>query len=165
MYSNCTEHQPIRSLGPGPRRISPGMTPVSRVDRTRPAAPASPHEIVERAEDYLRAQIGTRVSLSMLCRVVGVSERSLRNAFYRVRGMSPKRCILADRLQDVRRALSSADGGRTTVTGVATYYGFYELGRFARSYRAAFGEAPSETLRGTTPKSAAEQTFANERAR
>jgi hypothetical protein len=32
------------------------------------------------------------------------------------------------------------------VTGIATEFGFFELGRFAVRYRERFGEKPSETL-------------------
>ena len=120
-------------------------------DRTRPKRPAalvSRQDIVQRAEGYLRAHVATPVPLKMLCRIVGLSERGLRNAFYSVRGMSPKQCILAERLHGVRLALGAASS-KTTVTDVATRYGFYELGRFAAAYKAAFGETPSETLRGT----------------
>ena len=84
----------------------------------------------------------------MLCQVAGVSERSLRNAFYDVRGMSPKRCAVRARLAEVRRALSDASGTRGAVTAIATDYGFFELGRFASTYKAMFGESPSATLRG-----------------
>jgi AraC family transcriptional regulator, ethanolamine operon transcriptional activator len=115
----------------------------------RPSAFAARREIVERAEAYARAHLDSQVPLSRLCRVVGVSERALRNAFYGVRGMSPKRCMVAERLQCVRRALSDSASRPNTVTGVATHYGFYDLGRFAATYKEAFGEAPSETLRGT----------------
>jgi AraC family ethanolamine operon transcriptional activator len=121
----------------------------------RPRAFAARREIVERAEAYARAHLDSQVPLSRLCRVVGVSERALRNAFYGVRGMSPKRCMLADRLQGVRRALSDTGSRPNTVTSVATDYGFYQLGRFAAIYKETFGEAPSETLRGTRRKTAA----------
>jgi transcriptional regulator GlxA family with amidase domain len=107
---------------------------------------------VERAEAYVRAHPDAPASLHTLCRIVGLSERGLRNAFYSVRGMGPKRWILAERLQAVRNALSDQGGGPTTVTNTAADYGFYELGRFAGIYRAAFGEAPSETLRSTIQK-------------
>jgi len=114
---------------------------------------ASRQEIVERAEEYVNAHMGDAVSLSRLSRAVGLSERGLRNAFYSVRGMSPKRCILAGRLKRVRHALSDARSRPASVTGVATAYGFYELGRFSAVYKKQFGEAPSETLRATTRKS------------
>jgi transcriptional regulator GlxA family with amidase domain len=104
-------------------------------------------QAVERAEAYVRAHPDSAVPISQLCRIAGVSERGLRNAFHSVRGMSPKQYVLTERLQRVRRALSDAGRRPTTITDVATNYGFFELGRFAASYRAAFGEAPSDTLR------------------
>ena len=128
------------------------MGPSSSRQHPRRAGIVSRQEAVEHAEAYLRAHLDRPVSLSSLCRVVGLSERGLRNAFYSVRGMAPKRCMLGERLEAVRRALSDARNRLTTVTGVATDHGFYELGRFAASYREAFGEAPSETLRGAVRK-------------
>jgi len=113
----------------------------------RRSARISQWEAVERAEAYLRAHVDATVSLAQLCRIAGLSERGLRNAFYGVRGLSPKRCTLRLRLQGVRRDLREAVAGRTTVTSVATRYGFYELGRFAGAYKAMFGEVPSATLR------------------
>jgi AraC-like DNA-binding protein len=108
----------------------------------------SRREVVERAEAFLSARIGESVSIAQLCQVSGVSERCLRNAFYDVRGISPKRCAVRARLAEVRRALRVANGGRGTVTTIAADYGFFELGRFAGTYKAVFGESPSQTLRG-----------------
>lgn len=108
---------------------------------------------MERAEALLRANLSHPMQVSRLSRLLGVSERGLRNAFYGVRGMGPKRRMLALRLQGVHRALSEPRPVSTTVTRVATGYGFYELGRFAATYKHAFGEAPSQTLYGTARKS------------
>ena len=79
--------------------------------------------------------------------MAGVSERGLRDVFYSVHGMSPKQWMLAERLKQVRSILSGSEFARVSVTGAATRYGFYELGRFAATYKDAFGEVPSETLR------------------
>ena len=106
--------------------------------------------MVERAEAFLSARIDEPVSIAQLCRVAGVSERSLRNAFYDVRGMSPKRWAVRNRLAEVRRALSDANGTRGAVTTIATDYGFFELGRFAGVYTSLFGERPSDTLRSAS---------------
>jgi transcriptional regulator GlxA family with amidase domain len=128
------------------------MELTSRSRRRRKGATASRREAVARAEAYVRAHIATPVPVSRLSRIVGLSERGLRNAFYSVRGMSPKRCVLAERLERVRRALADESTRPGTVTDIATAYGFCELGRFAGSYRKAFGEAPSDTLRGNVAR-------------
>lgn len=122
--------------------------------QTAPSAAAWRRQAVERAEAYFRLSHEARVPLVRVCRIVGLSERGLRNAFYEVRGMSPKRCMLRERLINTHHALCEARGKQRTVTNVATENGFFELGRFAASYRQAFGEAPSETLRGPRPRPA-----------
>ena len=83
-----------------------------------PRANASRQAVVERAEAFLRAHVGESVPLVQLCRVVGLSERSLRNAFYDARGMSPKRCVLRERLHEARRALRGTGAKRATVTNL-----------------------------------------------
>jgi transcriptional regulator GlxA family with amidase domain len=137
----------------------------SRQPLRRSTALAARQWVVEQAEAYVRANLGTPVAVSRLCQVVGVSERGLRNAFYGVRGLSPKRSMLAMRLQGVHRALSEGATEPTTVTNIATGHGFYELGRFAASYRNAFGEVPSATLHGTSAKAGTETDVKSEGAR
>jgi AraC-like DNA-binding protein len=82
-----------------------------------------------------------------LCARIGVSERTLRRCCEEQLGLAPKQFLLRRRLQQVHRALRAADVEHTTVTSVATSYGFWELGRFAEAYARFFGEAPSRTLR------------------
>ena len=110
--------------------------------------PATSHlEAVLRAEAYVRAHPEVTVPVSQLSHVVGLSERGLRDAFYSVRGMGPKRSMLEERLRAVRRVLRDGHQGGLTVTEAAATFRFYELGRFAAIYKRAFGEAPSDTLR------------------
>ena len=131
------------------------MKPAQRRCRRDPGAIPAWQKTVALAEMYLRANMKASVSVSTLCRIVGRSERGLRDAFYRVHGMGPKRWMLEERLHGARRALSEVHTRPITVTGVATDHGFYELGRFAVIYKQTFGEAPSQTLRGAGRKSAA----------
>jgi AraC family transcriptional regulator, ethanolamine operon transcriptional activator len=112
-----------------------------RIKNTRDAT-------VRRAAALLREQACEPVRLRDVCEAIGMSERSLRDAFYRVCGMSPMRFERFQRLSDARRALQTAPPDRGAVTQVAIQFGFFELGRFAKSYKAAFGETPSQTLRG-----------------
>ena len=61
--------------------------------------------------------------------------------------MSPKRYLWLRRMNLVRRALRRANAEQTTVTEIASDYGFWELGRFSVGYRSLFGELPSTALR------------------
>ena len=61
--------------------------------------------------------------------------------------MGPMRFLLRRRMHLARRALREADPAATTVTAIATQFGFWELGRFAAEYRILFNEPPSATLR------------------
>lgn len=76
-----------------------------------------------------------------------VSVRTLRNAFLEYFGVPPLRYLTTRRLHEARWALRKAEPDATTVTAVATRFGFWQFGRFAADYRRLFGEPPSETLR------------------
>jgi hypothetical protein len=47
----------------------------------------------------------------------------------------------ADGMHLAHRALSGGDPEKTSVTEIATNYGFWELGRFSVVYRSLFGES------------------------
>jgi AraC family ethanolamine operon transcriptional activator len=105
--------------------------------------------VVRSAEQFFRCHLGEPVSIAQLSAIAGVSERSLRNAFYHVCTTSPKRYLKILQLHQVRRALRGGARPASSVTDVATLHGFFELGRFAGEYKALFGEAPSQTLQRT----------------
>ncbi|HUK37269.1 MAG TPA: helix-turn-helix domain-containing protein [Vicinamibacterales bacterium] len=103
-------------------------------------------QIVQEASALLRDHVAEGVRIGAVSRAVGVSERTLRNAFHREHGVSPKQFDLRERLEAARRALCDITASES-VTTIASQYGFFELGRFAGLYKHVFGESPSQTLR------------------
>jgi AraC-like DNA-binding protein len=81
-----------------------------------------------------------------LCVEIGASERTLRVCCQEHLGMSPKRYLLLRRMHLARRALRTSSAADTTVTEIATRFGFWQFGRFAGEYKALFGESPSTAL-------------------
>ena len=104
------------------------------------------HELVELAEGLALANFQTPLDIQTLCRALAVSERTLRKAFQKIRGLPPCRRLRMLRLSGARLVLLSAHDRCMTVTEIATSFGFVELGRFSVEYRKTFGESPSETL-------------------
>ncbi len=103
--------------------------------------------ILRRFRAALEAKADQPVYILEICQSIGVAERTLRGHCHDHLGMSPKQYLLLRRLNLARQALRAADPSTTTVTEVATRFGFWELGRFAVAYRAWCGESPSASLR------------------
>lgn len=75
----------------------------------------------------------------------GLGERSLQLLFQAEYGLCPQEWLRIERLNRVRTDLLNPRKN-TSVTHIATRWGFFHLGRFSRYYRELFGEKPSETL-------------------
>jgi AraC-like DNA-binding protein len=103
--------------------------------------------VMRRLEEVMTSTPDRPLYMPQLCKTVGASYTTLRDCCQEYLGMSPKRYLWLRRMHLVRRALKSADAEKTTVTEIATDYGFWELGRFAGAYRSLFGEPPSAALR------------------
>jgi AraC-like DNA-binding protein len=103
--------------------------------------------VMRRLEEALGAKPKEPLYMTELCATIGASYWTLRACCLEYLGMSPKRYLWLRRMNLARRALQRADAKRTTVTEIATDYGFWELGRFSIAYRTLFGEMPSITLR------------------
>jgi transcriptional regulator GlxA family with amidase domain len=82
-----------------------------------------------------------------ICKAIRVASRTLRTCCQEHLGMGPKRYLLLRRMHLARRALRQAAPDATSVTDIATRFGFWQLGRFAVEYQSLFGESPSATLR------------------
>jgi AraC family transcriptional regulator, ethanolamine operon transcriptional activator len=115
----------------------------TRSDRTRQVH----SDIVRISEAHALSHVGDHISVSDLCRVAGVSERSLEYAFREVMGLTPVAYLIRLRLHRVRQGLLAGTHATTTVTTEAVNWGFWHFGEFSRAYKNCFGELPSDTLR------------------
>jgi len=103
--------------------------------------------VMGRLEEALTANAEEPLYMAELSAQVGVSYWTLRDCWLEYLGMSPKRYLWLRRMNLARRALQRANAEKTTVTEIASDYGFWELGRFSVAYRSLFGESPSTALR------------------
>ena len=101
--------------------------------------------IVADMESLIRRDLTVWLKTTEMAEQVGVSVRTLQSATQAICGMSPHRYSRVLRLWSVRKQLRSGPG-RRSVKASAIAHGFWHLSEFAASYRAAFGELPSETL-------------------
>jgi AraC family ethanolamine operon transcriptional activator len=114
------------------------------------AAPIEPdrqRKLIELAAVYVEGRQEYRTTVTEICRALGVSRRTLEYAFRDALGTSPRAYFIQRALERAHYKLQASTPDDRTVTEVATEFGFWHLGRFSTTYRAAFGETPSQTLR------------------
>lgn len=112
-----------------------------------PAGPASP-AAVRRAVAFIDEHAGEEIDLTAVAEAAHVGPRALQRAFRRRLDTTPLSYLRAVRLERAHEDLRTADAADgTTVSSVATRWGFGHPGRFASNYRARFGHSPSDTLR------------------
>jgi len=109
-------------------------------------SPGERWRVIRRAEAYLDACAEPSVRIDDLCVAACTSLSRLERAFRETFGVSPRRYLILRRLAAVRRELLRGEP-QTSVTNVATRWGFFHLGRFSQEYREHFAERPSQTLR------------------
>ncbi len=121
---------------------APGHNYVHRLGRE---ARAAPPRHVRQAEEYMRAHLDRPLTVEDVAAAVGVSARTLQIGFRTHRQSTPMAFLRDARLEQAHRELLSPDPA-TSVTDVATRWGFNHFGRFAGVYRQRFGCTPRETL-------------------
>jgi len=110
--------------------------------------------IMDRFTHFFEDNPDMALNMQELCHTIGVPQRTLQLCCQEFLGMSPGRYLRLRRFHLARQALCSSNPADTSVTDIATHYGFWEFGRFAAQYRSLFGELPSATLkRAPTPSS------------
>lgn len=106
---------------------------------------ASQQRRLNRLCDYIDQHLSQPVTLADMARACALSERQLNTLCHAELGAAPKAWLRQQRLEAARQALLQQPDAE--VSAIALMYGFTHLGRFAATYRAQFGELPSQTLK------------------
>jgi transcriptional regulator GlxA family with amidase domain len=101
--------------------------------------------------ELLHSEPGKAWTVVGLAAEVHLSVRALQEGFARDVQMPPMSYLRRLRLRRARDELQASDPNQTTVRAVAIRLGMVHPGRFAATYKATFGESPSETLAGPRP--------------
>lgn len=101
----------------------------------------------ERLVEFIERNLKQDIGLEQLAELAHLSLRSLYALFDKHAGTTPKHFIRQRKLERIRARLSDPQAPVRNVTEIALDYGFLHLGRFSESYKSAFGELPSDTLR------------------
>lgn len=102
---------------------------------------------LHRAMSFIDDNAHRDVALSDIASAIYVTPRTLQYMFRKHHDCTPMEYLRRVRLHYVRRDLTGATRGETTVAQIARRWGFGHLGRFAVYYREQYGESPHETLR------------------
>jgi AraC-like DNA-binding protein len=112
--------------------------------RTPPQRASRP--IVARAVEQIRAAPRHAWTVATLASGSFCSVRSLQAGFVHDLGTTPMRYLAGVRMAGAHDDLARADPFLSSVSGIATEWGFSHLGRFSAAHRRTFGESPSQTL-------------------
>jgi AraC family ethanolamine operon transcriptional activator len=100
-----------------------------------------------RARDFIEANLTSPLGLETMSQAVGTSPRTLECAFRESLNVTVVQYIKNRRLIAINRLFLDPQYTAKNVSTLARAHGFNHMGRFARDYRALFGEYPSETLK------------------
>ncbi|WIE74891.1 AraC family transcriptional regulator [Curtobacterium sp. MCSS17_007] len=105
------------------------------------------HDRLRRALEYVHAHARDPIGTPEIAAAAGLSPRGLQQSLRRHLDQTPGDLLRGVRLDGARGDLLRGDRDETSVADIARSWGFGHLGRFSATYRARFGELPSESLR------------------
>ena len=107
--------------------------------------PGSCWAVVHEVVDYIHANYAEPMTLTKLCQLVNVSERTLRYHFLKATGLNPQQYLSNYRLHRAHALL--VENRVAEVADAARACGIPHTGRFSQYFKAMFGEFPSQVLR------------------
>ena len=102
--------------------------------------------LVRKATELGLSDDGVELGLVEICKVLGVSLRTLHNAFRKELEIPPATWLRRIRLNRVYKALLNSSPTETMIQDVAFDHGFVHMGHFGQHYRRHFGCTPTQTL-------------------
>ncbi|GAA3263014.1 helix-turn-helix transcriptional regulator [Nonomuraea helvata] len=103
-------------------------------------------QMLRRALAFIDEHADMPMGIAEIATAARVSARALQYAFRRHLNTTPLGHLRQVRLARAHDELKISDPAATTVAAIGARWGFFHPGRFALSYRAAYGCAPSDTL-------------------
>ncbi|MFK3983293.1 AraC family transcriptional regulator [Micromonospora sp. NPDC050397] len=105
--------------------------------------------VLRRAIEFIDSHVGDNITLSDIAFAARATGRAVQRAFRRHLGTTPTGYLRDARLEHAHRDLDSGNPANgDTVTAIAARWGFPHPGRFATTYRRAYGRSPHNTLYG-----------------
>ena len=95
--------------------------------------------------EYIKKNNDELLSISQLCHVAQISERTLQYLFMKHLGMTSKNYMKGQKLYSIHKELWACETSNIEIRNIAHKYGFWHMGQFAADYRKLFGELPSIT--------------------
>ncbi len=103
--------------------------------------------LLRRAMEFMDANAINDIALADIAEAVHVTPRAVQYMFRRHMETTPLQYLRRLRLHYAHQELLVADRMHTTVTDVASRWGFAHTGRFAVLYRQTYGQSPHTTMR------------------
>ncbi|MCP4284864.1 MAG: helix-turn-helix domain-containing protein [Gammaproteobacteria bacterium] len=107
---------------------------------------ARKRSVLNRALEYIDANLHLPVTIPELAKASGASIRALEYAFREYFDTTPKRYLRNLQLICLRRELQEVDQP-TMIQDIASKWGLWHMGRLSKDYNTLFGELPSATLK------------------
>ena len=113
-----------------------------------PQPPEALPDVIRHAIAFIDEHLADDIGVDAIAQAVFITPRMVQMMFRRHLNSTPTEFLRQRRLERAHHQLLIADAHATTVKEVASRWKFGHTGRFAIAYRAKYGQAPKDTLRG-----------------
>jgi AraC-like DNA-binding protein len=103
---------------------------------------------LKRAMCFINGKVDSDIGILEIAEAVHLSPRAVQYLFRRHLSTTPTEYVRRLRLHRAHQDLLAGSSGTSTVSAIATRWGFAHTGRFAVLYRETYGQSPHQTLRG-----------------